>query len=108
KLIAEEVYAVSKRLEEGKCTPNLASAECSCRFFNQYMLPCRYIFHKQLCGTNILTPKTWSYFQRTFEESGMEVYQTRGIVEVPVIQKSLAEKAAEKSQSKMNKLFERT
>ncbi|CAG8800991.1 17871_t:CDS:1, partial [Gigaspora rosea] len=40
--------------------------------------------------------------------SGMEVYQTRGIVEVPVIQKSLAEKAAEKSQSKMNELCERT
>ncbi|RIB18653.1 hypothetical protein C2G38_2184042 [Gigaspora rosea] len=71
KLIAEEVHAISKRLVEGKCTPNLTSAE-------------------------------------TFEESGMEVYQTRGIVEIPVIQKSSAKKAAEKSQSKMNELFERT
>ncbi|CAG8479490.1 1369_t:CDS:2 [Gigaspora rosea] len=102
KLIAEEVHAISKRLDEGKCAPNLASAECSCRSFNRYMLPYRHIFHKQLCGSNILTPETWDYFQRTFEESGMEVYQTRGIVEVPVIQKSSAEKAAEKSQLKMN------
>ncbi|CAG8804843.1 24053_t:CDS:2, partial [Dentiscutata erythropus] len=58
--------------------------------------------------TNILMPKTWSYFHRTFEESGIKVYQTRGIVEVPVIWKSLAEKAVEKSQLKMNELFKKT
>ncbi|CAG8678699.1 4325_t:CDS:2 [Gigaspora margarita] len=97
KLIVEEVHAVLKRLEEGKCTPDLASAECSYRFFNQYMLSYCYIFYKQLCRTNILMPETWSYFQRTFEESDMEVYQIHGIVEVSVIQKSLAEKAAKKS-----------
>ncbi|CAG8583489.1 13906_t:CDS:2 [Cetraspora pellucida] len=79
KLITEEVHAISKRLEEGKCAPNLASAECSYRFFN-----------------------------RTFEEGGMEVYQTCSIVEVPVIQNSVEKKAAEKSQSRMNELFERT
>src|SRR5260363_399946 len=67
KLIAEEVHAVSKRLVEEKCTPNLASAEYSCRFFNRYMLLCRHIFHEQLGGANILTPEIWSYFQRTFE-----------------------------------------
>ncbi|CAG8819394.1 21640_t:CDS:1, partial [Gigaspora rosea] len=60
RLIAEEVHAVAKRLEEGKCLPNLASAECSCRFFNRYMLPCRHIFHEQLCGANILTPEAWA------------------------------------------------
>ncbi|CAG8723825.1 9095_t:CDS:2, partial [Gigaspora rosea] len=108
KLITEEVHAVSKRLEVGKCAPNLASAECSCRFFNQYMLPCRHIFREQLCGSKILTSEAWGNFQQIFEESGMEVYQTRGIVEVPVIQKLLAEKAAEKSQSRMYELFERT
>ncbi|CAG8478152.1 21056_t:CDS:2 [Gigaspora rosea] len=58
KLITEEVHAISKRLVKGKCTPNLA--------------------------TNILMPKTWSYFQRTFEASSMKVYQTRNIVELPV------------------------
>ncbi|CAG8504518.1 22551_t:CDS:1, partial [Gigaspora rosea] len=84
KLIAEEVHTISKRLVEGKCTSNLACAECSCRFFNRYMLLCRHIFHKQLCGANILTPETWSYFQKTFGESGIEVYQTHGIVEIPV------------------------
>ncbi|CAG8763975.1 3951_t:CDS:1, partial [Cetraspora pellucida] len=74
KLITEEVHAVAKRLEKGKYLPNLASAKCLCRFFNWYMLSCHHIFHKQLCGANILTPKAWVNFQRTFEESGMEVY----------------------------------
>ncbi|CAG8744914.1 16050_t:CDS:1 [Cetraspora pellucida] len=108
KLIAKEVHAILKRLKEGKCAPNLASAECSCRFFNQYMLLCHYIFHKQLCGSNILTPEAWGNFQRTFEEGGIEVYQTHGIVKVPVIQNSAEKKAAEKSQSRINELFERT
>ncbi|CAG8798730.1 28731_t:CDS:2, partial [Gigaspora margarita] len=108
KLITKDVHAILKRLEERKCTPNLASAECSCRFFNRYMLSCYYVLYEQLCRTNILMPETWGYFQRTFEESGIEVYQTHGIVEVPVIQKSSTEKAAEKSQSKMNELSERT
>ncbi|CAG8730146.1 31116_t:CDS:2 [Racocetra persica] len=62
KLIAEEVHAVAKRLEEEKCLPNLESR-----------------------------------FQRIFEKSSMEVYQTHDIVEVPVVQRSPAEKVAEKS-----------
>lgn len=58
KLISEEAHAVSKRLEEGKEVPNLKNPECNCKFFNQYMLPCRHIFHQQLCGdTDILTPE---------------------------------------------------
>ncbi|CAG8597736.1 14519_t:CDS:2 [Racocetra persica] len=72
RLIAEEVHAIAKRLEEGKCLPNLASAECLCRFFNRYMLPCHHIFHKQLCGANILTPEARASFQETFKESGMK------------------------------------
>ncbi|CAG8733876.1 14596_t:CDS:2 [Cetraspora pellucida] len=108
KLIAEEVHTVSKRLEKRKCAPNFASTKCSYRFFNRYMLLCCHIFHEQLCGSNILTPEAWNNFQRTFKESGMEVYQTCSIVEVPVIQNSAEKKAAEKSQSRMNELFERT
>lgn len=108
KLLAEEVHAVSKRLQEGKEVPNLTSAECSCRFFNRYMLPCRHIFHEQLCGADILTTEVWECFQRTFEEGGMEVYQVRDLVEVPVIQQSAVEKAAEKSRLMMHELFEKT
>ncbi|KAG9285941.1 hypothetical protein G9A89_002361 [Geosiphon pyriformis] len=56
KLIAKEVHAVLKRLQEGKKVPELLFTECNCKFFCQYMLPCRHIFHKQLCGNiDILT-----------------------------------------------------
>ncbi|CAG8593126.1 4178_t:CDS:1, partial [Gigaspora rosea] len=97
RLVAEKVHAVAKRLEEEKGLPNLASAECSYRFFNRYMLPCHYIFHEQLCGVNILTLEVWESFHRAFEEGGMEVYQTRGLVEIPVPQIPAADKADEKS-----------
>ncbi|CAG8670544.1 23342_t:CDS:1, partial [Gigaspora rosea] len=33
KLIAEEMYAVSKRLQEGKKMFNLKTAKCFCKFF---------------------------------------------------------------------------
>ncbi|CAG8849921.1 9594_t:CDS:1, partial [Racocetra persica] len=73
RLIAEEAHAVSKRLQEGKKVLNLKTAECFCKFFTQYILPCRHIFHEQLCdNSNIFTSKMWYYFQGTFEESGME------------------------------------
>ncbi|CAG8551684.1 25030_t:CDS:1, partial [Racocetra persica] len=93
RLIAEEAYAVSKKVQEGKKMPNLKTAECFCKFFTQYMLPCRHIFHKQLCGdSNILMLEMWYYFQGTFKESGIEVYQSRQLVEILLIQRSDAEK----------------
>ncbi|CAG8806185.1 7231_t:CDS:2, partial [Cetraspora pellucida] len=88
KLIAEEAYAISERLQEGKKMPNLKIAECSCKFFVQYMLPCQHIFHEQLCSnSSILTSE---------------------LVEVPLIQRSDAEKNAEKTKQIINELFERT
>ncbi|CAG8720012.1 3669_t:CDS:2 [Dentiscutata erythropus] len=63
RVVAEEVYTIAKKLEEGKCLPNLG---------------------------------------------GLKIYQTCGIVEIPVVQTPAANKVAKKSQSKMNELFERT
>ena len=61
------------------------------------MLPCHHILHQQLCGdTNILMSEVWRSFQETFEESGLEVYQSRGLVEVPQLQVE-TEKATEKN-----------
>ena len=107
KLIAEEAHAVSKRLQEGKEVPDLMIAECNCRFFNQYMLSCHHILHKQLCSNiNILMPEMWRGFQETFEENGLEVYQSRGLVDVAQYQVEV-EKVAEKNRLSMNELFER-
>lgn len=107
KLIAEEARAVGERLENGKEVPGLEIAECNCKFFTRYMLPCRHILHQQLCGrVDILTPEIWKNFQETFEENGLDVYQSRGLVEVPRQQVEI-EKIAEKNRLTMNELFER-
>ncbi|CAG8562667.1 8740_t:CDS:2, partial [Scutellospora calospora] len=91
KLIAEEVHTVSKRLEEGKRVPNLKTADCSCKFFTKYMLPCRHIFHEQLCS-----------------DSSILTSESRQLVEVLLIQLLDAEKNIKKSRQVMNELFEGT
>ncbi|CAG8767317.1 397_t:CDS:2, partial [Gigaspora rosea] len=48
------------------------------------------------------------YFQETFSESGLEMYQSRQLVKVPLIQQLDAEKNAEKSRQIINELFEKT
>ncbi|CAG8803868.1 25336_t:CDS:2, partial [Gigaspora rosea] len=37
---------------------------------------------ERVCSSKILTSEAWRNFQQIFEESGMEVCQTRGIVEL--------------------------
>jgi len=107
KLITEEAHTVLKRLQERKEVPDLTIVECNCRFFNWYMLPCHHILHKQLCGDiDILMPEMWRGFQETFEENGLEVYQSRGLVDVAQYQVEV-EKVVEKNRLSMNKLFER-
>lgn len=108
KLIAEEVGALSKRLQEGKGVPGLTTPECPCKFFNRYMLPCRHIFHEELCGdARILTPEVWRDFQQTFEENGMEVYQSRESIRVLQPEPTVEEKNMETRRLAMNELFER-
>ncbi|CAG8801344.1 21926_t:CDS:1, partial [Dentiscutata erythropus] len=58
--------------------------------------------------SSILISEVWYYFQKTFNESGLEVYQLYQLIEIPLIQRSDAEKNAEKSYQIINKLFKRT
>ncbi|CAG8759287.1 24586_t:CDS:2, partial [Racocetra persica] len=53
-------------------------------------------------------PNLAKKLSKIFEEKSIEVYQTHGIVEIPVIQVFAANKIAEKNHSKINELFERT
>ena len=50
KLIGNEALAVNDRLEKGKPPPNLLTAECHCRFFVRYLLPCHHVFHEHMFG----------------------------------------------------------
>ncbi len=69
------------RIEKGKSAPGLISLDCFCLFRNRYLLPCRHIFHEYLYGNvKLLTADAWKTFQRIFEESGFEVYESHGSV----------------------------
>ncbi|RGB41263.1 hypothetical protein C1646_810793 [Rhizophagus diaphanus] len=77
-LIVKETCAVMDRLEKGKSAPGLTSLDCYCLFRNQYLLPCKRIFHEHMYGnTKLLTTNVWRNFQEMFEESGFEVYESR-------------------------------
>ncbi|KAG9062263.1 hypothetical protein KI688_006595 [Linnemannia hyalina] len=87
-LIIGKARAMSARIEKGKTPPELIAPECNCHFFSRYLLPCRHILHAHLFGTDppekLVTIEDWMNFQHMFDEAGMEVYQSRKLVEVPV------------------------
>jgi len=87
-LIINEARAMSARIEKGKNPPHLLTPECNCLFFSRYLLPCRHILHTHLFGTDppekLITLEHWLKFQHMFDETGMEVYRSRELVEIPV------------------------
>jgi hypothetical protein len=76
-LIVKEACAIMDRIEKGKSALGLISLDCFCLFRNRYLLPCRHIFHEHMYGNvKLLTADVWRAFQRIFEESGFEVYES--------------------------------
>ena len=66
------------RIESGKSAPGLTSLDCHCLFRNRYLLPCKHIFHEHMYGNSkLLTTDVWKIFQKMFEESGFEIYESR-------------------------------
>ena len=57
--------------------------------------------------TRLLTISSWGQFQQMFEESGFEVYEHWGLVEVNVSKTTEAERAAENRRLTINELMER-
>ena len=79
KLLAREVDAVTARIAEGKVSEFDENLLCYCQFYRQYLLPCRHIFHFD-SDVKVLTPTRWANYVAMFEEGGMEVYETSGLV----------------------------
>lgn len=108
KLLGNEAQAVNGRLEKGKPPPDLVTAECHCRFFSCYLLPCRHIFHEHMFGQNkLLTDSVWQFFQHMFQESGYEVYEHRERVTAPQHQQTQAERDAEHLRVRVEEINER-
>jgi hypothetical protein len=109
KLLVGELCAVEKRLEKGKGAPGLTLAKFECLFHHKYLLPCKHIFHEHMYGANkLLAGEGWRRFQRMFEESGFEVYESRGLVEVERVEQTEEERGVENRRVAVNELMERT
>jgi len=81
KLLAGELDAVAERISKGKEVPTGfdENLRCHCKFHRQYLLPCQHIFHLDT-EIKVLTTMQWEVYVMMFEECGMEVYETVGIV----------------------------
>jgi hypothetical protein len=107
RLIADEALAVLGRIEKGKEPPGLDVAECHCRFFKRYLVPCRHIFHEHIYGVaKILTAQAWQNFQEMFAEAGYEVYEHRELVEEREFETE-EQRQAENLRLEMNEITER-
>jgi len=107
KLLGDEALAVNDRLEKGKAPPELTTAECHCRFFVRYMLPCRHIFREHTFGQKLLTEITWQSFQLMFEESGFEIYEHREHIDIAGHGLNEVDQDAEHLRIRFNEISER-
>ena len=79
KLLSRELDAVEACIAEGKVSDFDKDLQCHCQFHRRYLLPCRHIFHFD-SDVKVLTPTRWAAYVEMFEETGMEVYETSGMV----------------------------
>ncbi len=67
------------------------------------------MFHEHIYGEKkLLTNNAWKQFQEMFTENGFEIYESRGLVEVNIPEKTKAEREAENQHLTVNELLERT
>ena len=81
KLLAVELDAVSDRIAKGKDIPSGfdETLRCQCKFYRQYLLPSRHIFHLDT-ELKVLTTTRWEEYLAMFGECGMEVYESMDTV----------------------------
>lgn len=109
-LITGEASAMSLRIEKGKPPPELDEPECDCIFFQRYYVPCKHILHAHVFGNQdqpLLTEDAWKTFRHLFEESGMEVYRSHELMEIPLQVMTQEEVKAEDQRLRVNELLER-
>ncbi|CAG8648005.1 6937_t:CDS:2, partial [Dentiscutata erythropus] len=78
-LLIREACSVINRLEKGKGMPGLTLLDCHCLFYNQYLLPCKHIFHENMYSNKLLTAKVWKIFQEMFEEKQQKGAENRRV-----------------------------
>ena len=82
-LVATEHAKVEDRILNGKEIPMLEALDCHCTFFKRYFLPCKHMFHKDMCGPEkLLTDDALNSLVEDFEEGGFDVFEKRASVTV--------------------------
>jgi hypothetical protein len=77
-LLLDEIKATEALAESGKDSSLPASAKsCDCRFARRYWLPCRHVLYAFNLG--FIEEPNWVEFAAQFDESGFEIYVSRGL-----------------------------
>jgi hypothetical protein len=80
-LLLDEIKAAETLAEKGKDPSLEPNFTCFCRFARSYLLPCRHIILAYDWLGSIDEPD-WEYYANQFDESGFEIYWTKGLVEL--------------------------
>jgi hypothetical protein len=80
-LLLAEIEAAEKLTEADEPPFLLPNGACEYKFARSYWLPCRHVIYTYEFLGSIEEPN-WSEFAELFEESGFDIYYTRGLVEV--------------------------
>ena len=80
-LLLDEIKAAETLAELGKEPLLLDDSTCSCRFARSYWLPCRHVILAYEWLALIKEPN-WEEYANQFDESGFEIYWTRGLIDI--------------------------
>ena len=80
-LLLDEIKAAEALAESGKDSRLEPDSTCDCRFARSYWLPCRHVIYA-FVYLGLIDEPNWAEFVEQFDESGFEIYSTRGLIEV--------------------------
>jgi hypothetical protein len=79
-LLLDEIKAADRLAESGQESRLPESGSCDCRFARSYWLPCRHVLYA--LSLKFIEEPNWTEYVRQFDESGFDIYVTRGLREV--------------------------
>jgi hypothetical protein len=87
-LLLEEIKGAERLAESGDESGITESGKCDCCFARFYWLPCKHVIHAWNLGE--IDEPNWSDLAEQFDESGFEIYVSKGLVNVKEEEKVLS------------------
>ncbi|KAH7346348.1 hypothetical protein BKA65DRAFT_274970 [Rhexocercosporidium sp. MPI-PUGE-AT-0058] len=88
-LLLEEIKGSEKLTESGDESGLSELGKCDCRFARSYWLPCKHVIYAWEILGEIEEPD-WADLAEQFDESGFEIYTSKGLIEASVEEKALS------------------